>query len=53
VIVDRAPGHMQWWVMARDEEARAWVEEHPGDCQSGCWVAHADQLDPMNATRLF
>lgn len=52
-ILDRAPGHMQWWVQATDLEAKAWASQHPGDVSSGCWNAHADQLDPVNAVRLF
>jgi hypothetical protein len=44
---------MTWWLQATDLEAKAWASQHPGECLSGCWLAKDQQLDPVNATRLF
>lgn len=52
-VIDRAPGHMNWWVKATDLEAQAWASQHPGEIVSQCWIAHADQLDPVSGVRLF
>jgi hypothetical protein len=52
-VVDRGPAHLSWWVQPIDLEARAWASQHTGSTVSGCWLAHDQQLDPINAVRLF
>jgi hypothetical protein len=47
---DRGPQH--WWVLAADDDARAWAGAHPREVISSCVDAHARDLTPVNRVRL-
>lgn len=51
-VIERGPNPLTWWVQATDLEAKHWASTHPGDVTSGCWLAPAGQLVPINGIRI-
>lgn len=48
VVIDRAPEARHWWLMAKDDDAKAWVTEHPGGVISGCVAVSGRWLMPAS-----
>jgi hypothetical protein len=47
-VVDRAPEAHMWWLRASDDDALAWVADHPGEVVQGCVQTSGRWLIPAS-----